>query len=96
MLFRSQIFIKVSKSIFVQEELEYLGHIISVKGVQLDQRKIEAMVDWPLPKDVSALRGFTGLTGYYKIFVKGYGCQTTHGNVEERRVRMDQGGQENI
>ena len=40
----------------MQEKIEYLGHIISVVGVQVDQKKIEAMVDWPLPKDVSALR----------------------------------------
>ena len=63
----------MSKYDFVQEELQYLGHIILGAGVKVDPRKIEAMVDWPLPKDVSTLRGFLGLTGYYRRFVKNYG-----------------------
>ena len=39
-------FIKLAKCEFVQEELEYLGHIISGNGVKVDNRKIETMVDW--------------------------------------------------
>ena len=66
-------FIKASKCAFMEEELEYLGHYISGEGVKVDQRKIEAMLDWPLPSDISALRGFLGLTGYYRRFVKNYG-----------------------
>ncbi|XP_042962448.1 uncharacterized protein LOC122296713 [Carya illinoinensis] len=66
-------FIKATKCAFMEKELEYLGHFISGDGVKVDHRKIEAMVDWPLPKDISALRGFLGLTGYYRRFVKGYG-----------------------
>ncbi|KAL5765479.1 hypothetical protein ACOSP7_016096 [Xanthoceras sorbifolium] len=68
-----QFYIKMSKCKFVKDELEYLGHFISKKRVRVDVRKVEAMVDWPLPKDVSALRGFLGLTGYYRRFVKHYG-----------------------
>ncbi|XP_040987625.1 uncharacterized protein LOC121235342 [Juglans microcarpa x Juglans regia] len=66
-------FIKASKCTFMEKEHEYLGHFISGEGVKVDQRKIEVMVDWPLPMDVSALRGFLGLTGYYRRFVKHYG-----------------------
>ncbi|KAF5477292.1 hypothetical protein F2P56_003942 [Juglans regia] len=66
-------FIKASKCAFMEKELEYLGHFISGEGVKVDQRKIEAMVDWPLPKDVSAFRGFWGLVGYYRQFAKNYG-----------------------
>ncbi|KAL5777361.1 hypothetical protein ACOSP7_010287 [Xanthoceras sorbifolium] len=58
-----QFYIKMSKCEFVRNELEYLGHFISETGVKIDTRKVEAMVNWPLPKDVSALRGFMGLTG---------------------------------
>jgi len=39
----------------------------------MDESKIEAVKAWPLPKTIRALRGFLGLTGYYRRFIHNYG-----------------------
>lgn len=66
------IFSKLSKCLFIQESVEYLGHIISFDGVAPDQQKIEAMVNWPVPTSLKQLRGFLGLTGFYCRFINNY------------------------
>ncbi|GJT52693.1 reverse transcriptase [Tanacetum coccineum] len=52
------LFAKLSKCTFVTNMVEYLGHIISDKGISTDSSKIQAMQDWPIPQNIKQLRGF--------------------------------------
>ncbi|KAL0355083.1 UNVERIFIED_CONTAM: Retrovirus-related Pol polyprotein from transposon.6 [Sesamum radiatum] len=65
-------FVKLSKCSFAVASVEYLGHIISAAGLAADPSKLRVMVDWPTPTSLAALRGFLGLTGYYRHFVRHY------------------------
>lgn len=57
-----QLLLKRSKCSFAQGQLEYLGHVISAKGVSTDPSKIQAVQDWPTPTDVKQVRQFLGVS----------------------------------
>jgi hypothetical protein len=73
LLKEQQLYAKPSKCFFGVKEVEYLGNIVSHEGVKVDPNNIKAMMDWPTPKTLKNLRGFLGLTGYYRKCFQHYG-----------------------
>ena len=56
-----QLYAKLIKCEFYQTRVQYLGHVISEEGIALDPEKIESIMDWPTPKNVTDVRYFMGL-----------------------------------
>ena len=68
----NHLFAKLSKCEFWLKEVTFLGHVISAKGVQVDQNKIALILNWSVPKSVTEIHSFLGLAGYYRRFIQGF------------------------
>ena len=77
LLKEQHIYAKPSKCFFGVKDVDYLGHIVSHKGVKVDPNKIKTMMDCPIPKTLKNIRVFLGMTGYYHKFVQNYGTIAT-------------------
>ncbi|GBG93212.1 hypothetical protein CBR_g60686, partial [Chara braunii] len=65
---------------FARQELEYLGHFVTLEGISPLSDKIQAVQEWLEPRNVTEVRSFLGLTGYYQRFIEGYSKIAAHLN----------------
>jgi len=59
-----------SKCHFVQERIDFLGHIVSGQGIEVDGRKVEAISKWPPPRNVKELMSFLGAANFFRRFIR--------------------------
>ena len=64
---RAGLRLKAKKCLFLKEEVPYLSHIVTRKGIKPDPTKTK--MNYPVPADVSQVRQFLGLASYYRRFV---------------------------
>jgi hypothetical protein len=67
-----QLLLKAKKCYFEKEEIEFLGLIISEKGIRMDPHKVKAITDWPIPTTKRELQQFLGFINFYRRFIKGF------------------------
>jgi len=56
----------------MREELIYLGFVISKEGLKMDPEKVQAIWDWPIPRNIFEVRIFDGLASFYRKFIRGF------------------------
>ncbi|XP_073304589.1 uncharacterized protein [Primulina huaijiensis] len=67
-----RLYAKLSKCKFWLDRVVFLGHIVSLDGIDVDPSKVEVVRDWSVPKSVTEIRSFLGLAGYYRKFIQGF------------------------
>ncbi|GJY17322.1 putative reverse transcriptase domain-containing protein [Tanacetum coccineum] len=72
LLKKEELYAKFSKCEFLIPKVQFLGHVIDIKGIHVDPAKIESIKDWASPKSPTEIRQFLGLAGYYRRFIKGF------------------------
>ncbi|GJP44801.1 hypothetical protein CLOM_g4216 [Closterium sp. NIES-68] len=86
---RERFYDKLSKSEFALEKVQFLGHMVSTRGVHIDPKKTEAVRTWKTPKNMEELQQFLGFANYYNMFVPQYAKIATpkhHESVEEENA----------
>jgi len=68
----NDLFIKLEKCKWKVREVEFLGVVIGLKGVEMQKKKVEGVLNWPIPRNVKEVQKFLGLANYYRRFIKNF------------------------
>ena len=90
-LAREGLVVRFDKCKFGETHVKFLGAIISGETVTPDPKKVQAVRDWPIPDTRTALRGFLGLSNYFRRFIKGYAalCAPLHARSSGKKESIE-------
>ncbi len=71
-LIKYQLYAKLEKCEFHTTSDTFLGYIISQEGVAMDEGKVHAVLNWPLPSNIKELQRFLGFANFYRRFIRGF------------------------
>ena len=66
------LFANLKKCRFHQDEVRFLGYVVSTQGVRMEDERIEAVKSWPEPKSVRDIQVFIGFANFYRRFIQGF------------------------
>ena len=69
---KHSLFANLKKCRFHQDEVRFLGYVVSAQGVQMEDERIEAVKSWPEPKSVRDIQVFIGFANFYRRFIQGF------------------------
>ena len=75
MLQENKLYINLKKCYFMVKSFIFLGFVINEDGIHVDEEKVTAICDWPIPKTITNIKSFYGLATFYKRFIQN--CNTT-------------------
>jgi len=68
----NNLFVKPEKCKWKVREVEFLGVVISPKGVKMQKEKVEGVLNWLAPRNIKEVQKFLGLVNYYRRFIKNF------------------------
>ncbi|KAI5615365.1 hypothetical protein C0J50_10790 [Silurus asotus] len=72
LLQKHQLYLNLPKCEFHRSEIQFLGYVINAAGIRMDERKVAAVRDWPVPASIKELQRFLGFANFYRRFIGGF------------------------
>ena len=69
---QKSLLVKLEKCEFHKQSVRFLGYILTINGIKMDPKKVEAVLNWPTPTSVKELQSFLGFANFYRRFIEGY------------------------